>query len=341
MALTLFYHPTFLLHLTGGMHPERPERLTATRKLLEESGLLSHLKELEPRPAKEDELQRVHAKEHIDRVRITAQEGGGYLDSDTVVSSSSYEAASRAAGAAVSAVDEVVQEGNDVFCLVRPPGHHATSNQGMGFCLFNNLAVGAAHSLSEKKHSHILIIDWDAHHGNGLQEIFYGDRRVLYVSLHQSPLYPGSGSIREVGSGEGKGYNINIPFPPRTGEEAYLKVFEEVILPAAKKYAPQLVMIAAGYDGHFSDPLASLLLKASSFSRMTAMLKAEFKLPFIVSLEGGYDLKGLALSVFATICELASLPCGIEKEEVPPGEKDCSFKVIEEVKHVHSRYWPL
>jgi len=340
LALTLFYHPIFLLHLTGGVHPERPERLTATRKLLEESGLLNHLKELEPRPAKEDELQRVHAKEHIDRVRVTAQEGGGYLDSDTVVSFSSYEAASRAAGAAVSAVDEVVQEGNDVFCLVRPPGHHATSDRGMGFCLFNNLAVGAAYSLSEKKHSRILIIDWDAHHGNGLQEIFYGDRRVLYVSLHQSPLYPGSGSIREVGSGEGKGYNINIPFPPRTGEESYLKAFSQIIVPAAREYDPELIMIAAGYDGHFADHIASLALRATSYARMIALLKSEFALPFVVSLEGGYHLTALAQSVAATISELAEVPYHFE-EQAPPEDKEDPLRLIEEVKKVQRKYWPL
>lgn len=340
MALIVFYHPTFLLHLTGSSHPERPERLIVIRNYLEKEAILSQVKELEPRPATVQELERVHTKEHIVRVRELAKGDGGFLDSDTVVSYFSYDAALLAAGAAICAIEEVLK-GNDAFCLVRPPGHHATSDNAMGFCLFNNLAVAAAYALEEKKLSKILIVDWDAHHGNGLQEIFYSDPRVLYTSLHQSPLYPGTGAISELGSGKGAGFNINIPFPPLTGETAYLQAFEEIILPAARSYAPELIMIASGYDAHFSDPLASLLLQAKTYSRLVAILKEEFKLPFVVSLEGGYDLHALAFSAAATIAELASLPIHFEEEPGPQEETMLARKVVEAVKEVHLAYWPL
>lgn len=341
MALILFYHPTFLLHLTGMTHPERPERLIVIRNLLEKEALLSQIEEREPRAAREEELERVHTREHLVRVRELAKGEGGFLDGDTVASFFSYEAALFAAGAVISAVDEVLDKTNDTFCLVRPPGHHATSDRAMGFCLFNNIAVGAAYALAERGVSRILIVDWDAHHGNGVQEIFYSDPRVLYISLHQSPLYPGTGAISEVGSGEGEGYNVNIPFPPATGERSYLQAFEEIVLPAAKSYSPELILIASGYDGHFSDPLASLVLRAQTYTRLLSALKQELGLPFVVSLEGGYDLHALAFSAVATIAELASLPIHFEEEPGPEEETLLARKVIEAVKKVQAAYWTL
>lgn len=340
MSLTLFYHPVFLLHQTG-FHPESPERSKAIRAFLEDKKLLAKLKEVEPREATVEELHLVHTERHIARIKELAGKGGGYVDSDTVMSSSSYKAASFACGAAMDAVEEAIRNQQDVFCLVRPPGHHALADQAMGFCLFNNLAVAASYAIEKKRVSRILIVDWDAHHGNGLQDIFYESNSVLYISLHQSPLYPGTGAIERTGKGKGQGFTINIPFPSGTGESSYLCAFEEIILPVASQFQPEMIMVAAGYDSHREDPLASLCLKGESFAKMAAMLKPLSPSPLIFSLEGGYNLQALSRSVAATIAAVASLQLELGEEQVEVKEQKHALESIKEVKKMQKNYWSL
>lgn len=343
----LVYHPLMLKHQTGSFHPEQPARLEAILKLLEKEDILSKLRVVEPVEASVDQIEEAHDPGYIRQVEEISLAGGGALDLDTALSKDSYKAARLAAGSVIKAVDEVSQgKAQNAFCLVRPPGHHATYSRGMGFCLFDNLAVGARYAQQSCGLSNILIVDWDAHHGNGIQDIFYSDPTVLYISLHQYPHYPGTGAIDETGKEKGQGFTLNFPFPPKTGEEAYLKAFDEVILPVASKFKPELVMVAAGYDSHTDDPLASLELTTKSFARLTEKVIEVSKLcssRIVVSLEGGYNLEALPKSALATIATLASvaLPRSFfgEQEVLKEGSSKESNEVIAKVLHLAKNYW--
>lgn len=343
----LYYHPIFLEHDNGFGHPERPERLTAILEQLQAGGLIDLLDRREPGATSEEVLALVHPQVHIDRVREMAARGGGHLDMDTAVSPRSYEAALHSAGAAVEAVDAVFAgEADNAFCLCRPPGHHATAGRGMGFCLFNNIAVAAKYALANRGIERVLILDWDSHHGNGVQDIFYEDPAVLYVSFHQYPHYPGSGSSQETGSGRGKGYTVNFPFPAFTGEGPYLQAFEEVVLPVARAFEPQLVMIAAGYDAHHADLLCSMQLTVDSYARMTGMLGGladEFAGGRLVAtLEGGYNLSAIAASAYNTIAVMSSSELRLQETSLP---EECSAtraqEVIEATRTALSPFWRL
>lgn len=305
----LIYDPVYLEHRNPPGHPECSDRLTVTYKLLQSNSIFSRLKLISPYEAPPDLISAVHDDQYVDYVQEVAGDSGGYIDGDTYISSDSYRVARFAAGAIVAAIDNVMsEETNSIFCLVRPPGHHAEAKFGMGFCIFNNLAVGAQYALDKYGISRILIIDWDAHHGNGIQDIFYDSPQVLYISLHQHPLYPGTGSLTEIGRAGGEGYTINIPLPPGSGNDIYLEAFNKIIVPVARKFNPELIMIAAGYDGHFADPLTMLNLSTSGYARMTEeilSLMDPSKRRIIYSLEGGYNLEALSHSVLATISTLA------------------------------------
>jgi len=297
VPVTLFADEIFLEHRTPVGHPERPERLAAVMEHLERSSLAAGLHRRRPVPLEPERLGTVHSAGHIAWVRERSEQGGGVLDEgDTHTSVRSWEAALAAAGAVVGAVDCVLGEKDGpAFCAVRPPGHHAERDRPMGFCLFNNVALGARHAQHAHGIGKVAILDWDVHHGNGTQHIFEEDPSVLYVSLHQYPFYPGTGAREERGRGAGQGFTVNVPLPAGTGEERYLEAFEREILPALERFEPGLLLISAGFDAHRDDPLGGMRLSEGSFARFTELVRESA--PIVSVLEGGYDLKALARSV--------------------------------------------
>lgn len=305
----------YLRHEGPPGHPERPERLTAIWETVDRSDLREALREVWEVPdVASDLLRSVHRPEHIETIERASRQGGGVLDPDTMVGPASYEVARLAAGGAVLATEQVLRgEAPAAFALVRPPGHHATPSQAMGFCLFNNIALAAV-AARDRGLRRILILDWDVHHGNGTQAIFYRDATVLYVSTHQENWYPGTGDWHEVGEGEGEGFTLNIPLPAETGDEGYRLVFEEVLVPLALAFRPELVLTSAGYDPHFADPLSLTLVTANGFRTLTE-LALEAAQPaqgrLVAVLEGGYDLPGLSTSVVATLEVLTRRSSGI------------------------------
>ncbi len=304
MTTGYVYDPIYLEHDLPG-HPENKCRLETTMRLLEEQGLLKELVNIPATPIALDLLQEVHAPDYIDQVRHIAERGGGHLNLDTYVGSRSYQAALMAAGGAVNALEAVLEgKVDNAFALVRPPGHHATRGRGMGFCLFNGIAAAARYAMDHHKLERILIVDFDVHHGNGTQNIFYREQRVLYFSIHQYPFYPGTGHWSEVGEKGGRGFTMNVPLPAGVGDEGYREIFAELLCPLTKRYQPQLILVSAGYDSHWADPLAGMQLSISGYARLTEVLKqlaqesSQGRLVF--ALEGGYDLRVLSWSVLAT-----------------------------------------
>ncbi len=335
------YDSIYLEHDTG-RHPENARRLEAIISRLEQSGLIPRLALVKPRPATVEELTLVHSESHVAHVREVAQKGGGWLDPDTVVSPRSYDAALYAAGGAIEAVAAVTGgEVSSAFLLARPPGHHATPGRAMGFCLFNNIAVAAAYALAKLSLKRVCIIDFDVHHGNGTQEAFYGSSSVLYISAHQYPHYPGTGRIEETGVGEGRGANVNIPLPAGCGDAEYGQVFERIVVPAARRFEPQLILVSDGYDGHWADPLAHMQLTVSGYARMASTIKGLADElcggRLVLTLEGGYDLEVLEASVKATFDVLL----GETVIEDPPGKPSHQFNprniesLIEAVRETH------
>ncbi len=296
-------HPSSHEHDTGA-HPENARRLVAIEAALGEIGWAG-LERVEAPAASREQLERVHTDELIDRIERISAEGGGSIDLDTVASAHSHEAALRAAGGAADAAARLLAgEAPFAFCGTRPPGHHAERNTPMGFCLFNHAAVAAAHALAECNAQRVLILDWDVHHGNGTEEIFARSPEVLYVSIHQWPLYPGTGAAEFTGEGEGEGYTLNLPVPPGSGSEEFVGLLRDVVAPRAREFRPGLLIVSAGYDAHRDDPLASCMVDTDAYGEMAAIVKElgeEVGAPVLVCLEGGYSPKALAASVVATI----------------------------------------
>ena len=309
MATALITDSRFLDHETGA-HPETPRRLDAIHRVLEsDSQLWEGLEHIEPRPATDDDIARCHSRHLIDDIREAAASGVERLDPDTVISRESFDVARLAAGAAITAVDLVMgNEVDNVFAAVRPPGHHAGTEVAMGFCLFNNAAIGARYAQAEHGLERVLVVDWDVHHGNGTQEIFYRDPSVFYLSTHQYPYYPGTGARTETGEGPGEGSILNVPLPTSTPASAHREAFQGALGTIEDRFSPDLVIISAGFDSRRDDPLGGLLLEDTDFAEMTKEV-----LDFadrhsggrvISLLEGGYNLANLGGSVHAHVAAL-------------------------------------
>jgi acetoin utilization deacetylase AcuC-like enzyme len=278
-----------------------------------------------------DQLLAVHPREHVDAVRETSARAGAF-DLDTPTSHGSWEAALRAAGGACALTDSLLSEGQRFgFSALRPPGHHAERARAMGFCLFASVAIAARHALDALGAQRVLVVDWDVHHGNGTNAIFHESREVLFASIHQYPFYPGTGPLSDSGTGEGEGYSINLPAPGGSGEEVFCALVEHVVLPAARAYDPDVVLISAGFDAHRDDPVGGCLLETSSFAELTRQLLTLDK-PVGCVLEGGYDLDGLATSTAAT---MEALAVGGPPEAHPRG------RLVEAACAQVGRYWDL
>jgi len=343
MKAGLVYDPIYLEHDTGD-HVENARRLVTALSYLKETGIKAKLTCLPPRPALVEELEMIHAPEYISYVKSKAEKGGGWLDPDTVMSPKSYEAALYAAGGLVVAVEEVMKgEVDNAFALVRPPGHHAIHDRAMGFCIFNNAAIAAKFALSKFNLNRVLIADFDVHHGNGTQDAFYADPKVLYFSTHQYPFYPGTGWMDETGTGEGEGTTVNFPMAAGWSDEEYLRAFNEVLVPAALRFQPQLILVSAGFDAHWADHLAMMRVSVKGFAQMVMILKelaAELcQGRLIFTLEGGYNLRVVSSSIKAVFDVLLGNseiddPLG-EAEMRKPEGFDEHIEAIKEIHHIH------
>jgi len=305
MTVGFVYDPLFLEHDTG-THVENARRMTATMALLEESGVIEGVRRIGARDATADELALVHRTAYVEGVRRAAERGGGWVDPDTLITPRSYDVAARVVGGTLAALDGLLAgDVESAFCLVRPPGHHATPDTAMGFCLFNHVAVAAAYARERHGLGRVAIVDYDVHHGNGTQDAFYGDPSVVYVSTHEYPFYPGTGAASETGEGAGRGYTVNIPMPHYSGDAEYRRAFEEVAMPAVRRFRPDVVLVSAGYDAHFADDIAYQRLSVDGYGALTSMIiDAARELcggRVLFALEGGYHLTALPWCVRRTI----------------------------------------
>jgi acetoin utilization deacetylase AcuC-like enzyme len=308
----LLLDPVYTHHQPGPGHPERPDRIVAVTAALKNSGLTDRMTRVQPRRATEDELALCHKRSYLDLVRHDFSRGAHELTTgDTAIGPGSLEVALDAAGGVLNAVDAVLSGGaRNAFCAVRPPGHHATPNRGMGFCIFNNVAIAARFAQQRYGVHRVLIADWDVHHGNGTQDIFYSDGTVMFFSTHQSPWYPGTGRAGETGEDAGAGTTMNCPFPAGSGHAEIVGSFRHRLLPAARQFQPELVMISAGFDSREGDPLGRFRLQDDDFRELTQIMleiaddHAGGRL--ISVLEGGYSLSGLASAVTAHVDELVT-----------------------------------
>ncbi len=306
--------PVFLAHHSSlahdaGYHPEQPARIVAIERELSARGWLG-FERAESRPVERAALARVHYERYIEAIESAASSGGAQLDPDTSVSEGSFLAALHAAGGAVQLVQRLLEgRAPTGFSSHRPPGHHALTARAMGFCLFNSIAVAAQAAISDGGLERVMVLDWDVHHGNGTNDIFHSSRNLLFVSIHQSPLYPGTGPAGDVGSGDGVGYTVNLPVPPGAGDALFRSLVDHVAVPLARIYEPQLVLISAGFDAHRDDPLAGCAVTEEGFAAMAASVRslgADLAVPVGAVLEGGYALEPLARSVVATMAVLGS-----------------------------------
>ena len=326
----LLSHPSSLLHETGWGHPERVDRIHAIGAELERRDWLGFERREAP-PATEEQLLAVHTSEHVAAVRETSARAGAF-DLDTPTSEGSWEAALHAAGGACALVEALLDGGERAgFSVLRPPGHHAERSRAMGFCLFANVSVAARHALDSLGASRVFVLDWDVHHGNGTNAIFHDSRELLFASIHQYPFYPGTGPLSDAGSGEGEGFSINLPVPAGSGEDVFCGLVEHVVMPAARAFDPDLVLVSAGYDAHRDDPVGGCALESSSFAELTRQVLTLGK-PVGCVLEGGYDLGGLATSVAETMAVLAG---GGAPGSHPRGA------LVDQAAAAVGRYWDL
>jgi len=348
----IIYTSKYLDHKSGHSHPESPRRLKWIMKELHNSGLLESGKcsLIEPEPAGIEDVELAHESDYIHLVKKVSERGGGVLDlGDTVVSAKSFDTALFAVGGAINAVNLVMEKKfQNAFALVRPPGHHAGPYYALGFCLFNNIAIAATHLLKNFSLEHVLILDVDTHHGNGTQEIFYETDKVLYASLHHDPKgFPGTGFADEVGDDKGLGYTVNIPFPFRTDDQIYLEAVDQIVLPIVRQYKPQFILVSAGFDGHYSDPIGELSLSTScyakTFEKILALASQFCEGKLVAVLEGGYSRDFLGIITAAVIAKMAGVPYSIQDRQLTatPRIKKRAEEILNEVKNIQSSFWNL
>ncbi len=332
----------YLKHDPGRFHPERPERLKVLLDLAREmDGQDFQL--LPPSVASEEQIESCHSRDYIERVRSTASMNRYALDGDTITCRDSFGVGLLAVGGFLRLLDAIAAgEARNGFALVRPPGHHALHDRAMGFCLFNTVAIGARHVQRSYGAKRVLVMDWDVHHGNGTQDAFYRDGSVLYLSTHQYPFYPGTGAAEETGAGAGEGFTVNVPLPAGSGDEEYLRVFKDIVVPIAEKYAPDWVLVSAGFDPHKRDPLGGMNVTEAGFAAMASRLidlaekHAGGKIAFL--LEGGYDLAALKNSVVAVLERMKGRRAA---ETLGKAVGDAIEPLIHQVLRIQEKYWQL
>ena len=341
----LVYHSDYLIH-TQSQHPERKERLEHILAVLDESNMTSNIRMIEPVSAGVEEIAMIHDASYIRSVEEACKSGKSYLDMDTYIVPDSYRIALLSAGGALTGMRRVVEDkSGKVFVLNRPPGHHAERSRAMGFCLFNNVAVAAEAARREYNMQRIAIVDWDVHHGNGTQHSFEKDPGILFISTHQSPAYPGTGSMHEVGTDKGVGFTVNIPLPAGCGDAEYALFFDNVIIPIIDEYKPELLIISAGHDAYHRDPLANMSLTHSGYYYMAEVLTAAAERytggKILLCLEGGYHLQGQAGAVLHVLNALGKwgLPVDERSPDLQPGRH--IQQRLEEVMDIHKQYWNI
>ena len=320
-------------------HVEQAARLHAIHQAIEASGLRHALIELGAMPASIAQITAAHSIRVVESVRAASARGGGWFDQDTYTTAGSFEVAALAAGAAIRAVEAVAnRQADNAFALVRPPGHHATPDRPMGFCLFNNVAIAARHATIALGIERVAIVDYDVHHGNGTQDCFYDDSQVLFCSTHAAPLYPDSGEIHEYGLDGGYGHTLNVPLPHGSGDHTLLRVYDELIIPALQDFAPQLILVSAGFDGHWADPLGPFTLSTAGYTALTKRLADAARAicggRIVLVLEGGYDPAALSECVVGALRVLL----GQAQEEAMPSPNEDEPNIdalIRHVKHHH------
>lgn len=339
-STALAYDPFNLRHTQRG-HPENARRTDETWKLLQVDGIVNQLQGVETSPASQEAVLRVHTAPYWERLEMTTLMGGGRLDPDTYSNEDSFEAALRAAGATIHTVDAVLSgKSANGFALVRPPGHHALSYSAMGFCLLGNVAIAARHAQAHYGVDRVLIVDFDVHHGNGTQDIFYHDPSVMFFSVHQYPYYPGSGGAHEIGAEAATGTTINVPFGVGVGDEGYLEAMRRVLMPAARRFRPELILVSAGYDSHWMDPLAEMDLSIEGYTKLleTLMELADELCGgrLVCALEGGYHTEVLAHAVLSALRLLGGSPRGISDPFGPaPTRERPVAQLLEQLRSLH------
>ena len=335
----LFHHPASLEHDTGPGHPERVDRLEAIELVLgEREGWLGWEARESPR-ATDAQLQAVHPGAYVAEIDAISAAGGGRIDADTVMSAGSAEAARRAAGGAVAMVDVLLGEGGPraAASLHRPPGHHAEPDRAMGFCLFNSVAVAAQHALDAHGLGRVLVVDWDVHHGNGTNAAFHATPQVLFCSVHEAPLYPGTGPASDEGSGAGLGYTVNMPVPAGSGDDVWCSLLEHVVAPLGEEAQPGLVLVSAGYDAHADDPLAGCAVTDEGYERMAGTMRrlaGRLGVPLGIVLEGGYALEPLVTGLGRTLRVAGA-------EEAPAARELEVHPLAERARGRLGRHWPF
>ena len=342
MATGVILDPLFTRHLTAVGHPERPERIVALIEAFDEWPQREAVTRYEPAPIDEKWIVGVHSRRHYELIESTRGQQTSLLDADTPTGPDSFETALQAAGSLVRLVEAMAQNEVDAaFSLARPPGHHAESERAMGFCLFNNSAIAANWAIANGVASKVAIVDFDVHHGNGTQEIFYSRPDVLYISSHQFPFYPGTGEFGELGEGHGLGYTVNLPLRAGTGDSFYSSLYRDLVTPILVEYSPDLIIVSAGYDAHAEDPLGGMLMSVEGYGSLVSILQgaageAGAKIAYL--LEGGYNLNALAGSVLRSI-EVTLKPGGENVPDIPPSQT-VEYEAYREIaKSYLSEYW--